>query len=142
MKLNRSNIITQYVLGTNKISWVKQMLHMEDKINKQYIWRTQEEHKEMEKDQTWISNTRPIFIASTENKDQTKGGYDCWIGNNATSSLPFFLKFFFFNPKFSPPFPKHVQANPLYVKSRIYIYIKATINTYNKKNPILASKHT
>ena len=93
MKLNRSNIITQYVLGTNKISWVKQMLHMEDNINKQYIWRTQE-HKEMEKDQTWISNTRPIFIASTENKDQTKDGYDRWIGNNAMSSLPFFLKFF------------------------------------------------
>ena len=36
MKLNRSNIITQYILGTNKISLVKQMLHMEDKINKQY----------------------------------------------------------------------------------------------------------
>ena len=69
------------------------MLHMEDNINKQYIWRTQE-HKEMEKDQTWTSNTRPIFIASTENKDQTKDGYDRWIGHNAMSSLPFFLKFF------------------------------------------------
>ena len=142
MKLNRSNIITQYVLGTNKISWVKQMLHMEDKINKQYIWRTQEEHKEMEKDQTWISNTRPIFIASTENKDQTKGGYDCWIGNNATSSLPFFLKLFLIQniPLLSLNMSKPTHC--MWKAEYIYIYIKATINTYNKKNPILTSKHT